>query len=113
VKPVFPCLKLGSDRAKVSGYPSFQHTQPFYGLSPNPADRRRGSLNRLLKKVLAILPDAWFYLREGDTLLVTKIDRLARSTSDLYRIVSQLAEKGVEFKVIDDSAIDTGSRTLE
>ncbi len=25
------------------------------------------------------------YLREGDTLLVTKIDRLARSTSDLYR----------------------------
>jgi DNA invertase Pin-like site-specific DNA recombinase len=26
------------------------------------------------------------YLREGDTLLVTKIDRLARSTSDLYRL---------------------------
>ena len=50
------------------------------------------------------------YLREGDTLLVTKIDRLARSTSDLYRIVSQLAEKGVEFRVIDDPAIDTSSR---
>ena len=30
------------------------------------------------------------YLREGDTLLVTKIDRLARSTSDLYRIISDL-----------------------
>ena len=28
------------------------------------------------------------FLRDGDTLLVTKIDRLARSTSDLYRIVS-------------------------
>jgi DNA invertase Pin-like site-specific DNA recombinase len=51
------------------------------------------------------------YVREGDTLLVTKLDRLARSTSDLYRIVSQLAEKGVEFKVIDDPAIDTSSRT--
>ena len=51
------------------------------------------------------------YLREGDTLLVTKLDRLARSTSDLYRIVSQLAEKGVEFKVLDDPAIDTSSRT--
>jgi DNA invertase Pin-like site-specific DNA recombinase len=51
------------------------------------------------------------YLREGDTLLVTKLDRLARSTSDLYRIVSQLAEKGVEFKVLDDTAIDTSSRT--
>jgi len=43
--------------------------------------------------------------------LVTKLDRLARSTSDLYRIVSQLAEKGVEFKVLDDPSIDTGSRT--
>jgi DNA invertase Pin-like site-specific DNA recombinase len=51
------------------------------------------------------------YLREGDTLLVTKIDRLARSTSDLYRIVSLLAEKGVSFKVVDDPSIDTGSRT--
>lgn len=51
------------------------------------------------------------YLREGDTLLVAKLDRLARSTSDLYRIVSQLAEKGVEFKVFDDPAIDTSSRT--
>ncbi len=51
------------------------------------------------------------YLREGDTLLVTKIDRLARSTSDLYRIVSLLAEKGVAFRVVDDPSIDTTSRT--
>jgi DNA invertase Pin-like site-specific DNA recombinase len=51
------------------------------------------------------------YLREGDALLVTKIDRLARSTSDLYRIISELAEKGVSFKVIDDPSIDTTSRT--
>jgi DNA invertase Pin-like site-specific DNA recombinase len=51
------------------------------------------------------------YLRDGDTLLVTKIDRLARSTSDLYRIISLLAEKGVAFKVTDDPSIDTTSRT--
>ena len=38
------------------------------------------------------------YLREGDTLLVTKIDRLARSTSDLYRIISELTEKGAAFR---------------
>ena len=42
---------------------------------------------------------------------MTKIDRLARSTSDLYRIVSLLAEKGVSFKVVDDPSIDTSSRT--
>lgn len=51
------------------------------------------------------------YLREADTLLVTKIDRLARSTSDLYRIVSLLTERGVSFKVVDDPTIDTTSRT--
>ena len=51
------------------------------------------------------------YLREGDTFLVTKIDRLARSTSDLYRIISTLTEKGVSFRVLDDPAIDTSSRT--
>jgi DNA invertase Pin-like site-specific DNA recombinase len=51
------------------------------------------------------------YLREGDTLLVTKLDRLARSTPDLYRIVSDLAERGIAFKVIDDPSIDTTSRT--
>jgi DNA invertase Pin-like site-specific DNA recombinase len=51
------------------------------------------------------------YLREGDTLLVTKIDRLARSTSDLYRIIPMFAEKGVSFRVTDDPSIDTTSRT--
>jgi DNA invertase Pin-like site-specific DNA recombinase len=51
------------------------------------------------------------YLREGDTFLVAKIDCLARSTSDLYRIVSELTDKGVAFKVLDDPTIDTTSRT--
>ena len=51
------------------------------------------------------------YLREGDTLLVTKLDRLARSAADLHQIVSGLTKKGVEFKVVDDPTIDTTSRT--
>ncbi|MGH6864955.1 MAG: recombinase family protein [Methyloceanibacter sp.] len=63
-------------------------------------DARRPELKRCLE-----------HLREGDTLMVTKLDRLARSTSDLYRIVSHLDEDGVEFKVLDDPAIDTSSRT--
>lgn len=51
------------------------------------------------------------YVRDGDTLLVTKLDRLARSTADLYRIVSTISDKGVAFKVLDDSAVDTTTRT--
>ena len=51
------------------------------------------------------------YVREGDTLVVTKLDRLARSTADLYRMVTELGDKGVAFKVLDDPLVDTTSRT--
>lgn len=51
------------------------------------------------------------YVREGDTLIVTKLDRLARSTADLYKIVTDLHDRGVGFKVLDDTALDTTSRT--
>ena len=51
------------------------------------------------------------YVRDGDILIVTKLDRLARSTADLYKIVSDLSAKGVSFKVLDDSAVDTSTRT--
>lgn len=51
------------------------------------------------------------YLREGDTLVVTKLDRLARSTLHLHTIVERLASKNVGFKVLDDPSLDTTSRT--
>ena len=35
----------------------------------------------------------------------------ARSTPDLYRIVSELVQRGVAFKVVDDPSIDTSTRT--
>lgn len=41
--------------------------------------------------------------RKGDTLIVTKIDRLARSIIDLNNIVKQLREKGVNVKFISEN----------
>ncbi|MBT2659391.1 recombinase family protein [Bacillus sp. ISL-18] len=41
------------------------------------------------------LKKALEYLREGDKLVVYKIDRLARSTRDLHNIVYDLQEKGI------------------
>ena len=46
------------------------------------------------------------YVREGDTLCVTKLDRLARSLPDLINIGAQLDEKGVALKVLDQP-VDT------
>lgn len=51
------------------------------------------------------------YLRKGDTLLVTRIDRLARSTNHLHKIVSDLTERGVAFKVLDQPNIETVTST--
>lgn len=46
------------------------------------------------------------FVREGDTLVVTRLDRLARSLSHLCAIADTLSRKGVSLVVIDQ-AIDT------
>lgn len=46
-------------------------------------------------------------LREGDTLVVWRLDRLGRNLQDLIRIVNELEERGVKFKSLKES-VDTG-----
>lgn len=41
------------------------------------------------------LSNALNYLREGDKLIVYKLDRLARSTFDLHKIAKQLQERNI------------------
>lgn len=47
------------------------------------------------------------YVRDGDVLLVTRMDRLARSLVDLRNIVDRLTAKGVGFRALQQGAIDT------
>ena len=61
------------------------------------------------------LDKALSFVREGDTLIVTKLDRLARSVPDLYRIVDILKEKGVELRIISlgmDTSTPAGKAML-
>ena len=48
------------------------------------------------------------FIREGDTLVITKLDRLARSTTDLLKIAEQLKTKGSALKILD-MQIDTNT----
>ena len=57
----------------------------------------RPGLNKLLEM-----------LREGDTLVVWKLDRLGRSVKNLVDLVVELHKQGVQFKSLTDS-IDTGT----
>ncbi|KQT52993.1 MULTISPECIES: recombinase family protein [unclassified Aureimonas] len=61
------------------------------------------------------LEAALSYVREGDVLIATKIDRLARSMSDLLMICRRLDEKGVSLRVLAmdlDTSTATGKLML-
>lgn len=68
------------------------------------ACKNRPELNSLLE-----------YAREGDTVVVTKLDRIARSTRDLLDITDKMQEKDVQFKVLNidlDTSTPTGKLML-
>jgi DNA invertase Pin-like site-specific DNA recombinase len=50
------------------------------------------------------------HLRKGDSLIVTKLDRLARSTLHLTQIADDLQKRGIEL-MVTDQAIDTSTPT--
>ena len=53
-----------------------------------------------LARVMAVLT-------KGDVLVVTRLDRLARSTRDLLNLLGTIAEKGAGFKSLRDTWADT------
>ena len=60
------------------------------------ARRERPQLDKLLKAI-----------EEGDCVIVTRLDRLARSTRDLLNVLDAIAKAGAKFKSIADAWADT------
>lgn len=61
------------------------------------------------------LQSAIEFIREGDTLIVTKLDRLARSVTDLMKIVQELENKKVGLRILNlgmDTCTPTGKLML-
>lgn len=56
------------------------------------------------------LTEALEYVREGDTLVVTKLDRLARSVAHLLEVLDVLTTKGASLRILS-MGIDTGTAT--
>jgi DNA invertase Pin-like site-specific DNA recombinase len=55
-----------------------------------------------------LTPSVREQLREGDVLVITRLDRLGRSTKDLLTIVGELEDKGIQLEVLEQS-IDTST----
>ncbi len=56
------------------------------------------------------LAEALDYVRDGDTLVVTKLDRLARSVAHLLEVLEALTAKGASLRILS-MGIDTGTAT--
>ncbi len=50
------------------------------------------------------------FVRDGDTIVVSRLDRFARSLTDLFQLLDELSRKGVAFQCVHQS-IDTSSST--
>jgi len=48
------------------------------------------------------------FVREGDSIVVSRLDRFARSLTDLFQLLDELSRKGVAFQCVHQS-IDTSS----
>ena len=56
------------------------------------------------------IAEALDYVRDGDTLVVTKLDRLARSVAHLLEVLEALTAKGAPLRILS-MGIDTGTAT--
>ena len=57
------------------------------------------------------LLDMLKHLTPGDVVMVTRIDRLARSTCDLFAIVKQIVGAKAQFRSLAEPWADTGTST--
>ena len=71
----------------------------FVGKNSGEKGKNRARLDELLN-----------FVRDGDTIVVTKLDRLGRSTSQILSLYEELENRGVGLKSLD-GAIDTEKKS--
>lgn len=89
-------LTLQIEALKLAGVrdsPDFMFTDKASGKN----DEREG-LQLMLTKI-----------REGDHLLVKKLDRLGRNTTDMIRIIEELSQRGITIQFLDDGISTEGT----
>lgn len=108
--------------ATLVGYARTSTIDQKAGLEAQLRDLELAGCNKIFREELSSvaiqrpqLAAALDYVREGDTFLVTKLDRLARSIADLVAITEALKEKGVALRILSmnlDTATPTGKLML-
>jgi DNA invertase Pin-like site-specific DNA recombinase len=103
----------------IVGYARTSTVEQEAGLEAQERDLRAAGCGKVFAERVssvakrAQLEAALEFAREGDTLAVTKLDRLARSVADLLSIVARLDAKGVALRVLSmgGQSVDTSTAT--
>jgi DNA invertase Pin-like site-specific DNA recombinase len=88
------------------GYARTSTIEQAAGLEAQERDLKAAGVEKLFSEQVSSvaareeLEAALDYVRNGDVLVVTKLDRLARSIRDLCSIVDRLAAKGVSLRIL-------------
>jgi DNA invertase Pin-like site-specific DNA recombinase len=98
------------------GYARTSTTDQKAGLEGQVAELKAAGCEELFEEQVSSvqrregLEKAFRYIRKGDTLVVTKLDRLARSIPDLVRIIDTLEEKQATLRILAMN-LDTNTPT--
>ncbi|KNY13862.1 hypothetical protein AKG11_26800 [Shinella sp. SUS2] len=101
------------------GYARTSTVDQIAGLEAQERDLKASGVEELFAEQVssvaqrAKLDEVLKFVRSGDVLVVTKLDRLARSTGHLLKILECLESKNVALRVIDfgGASVDTKSPT--
>ncbi|WP_257001238.1 recombinase family protein [Vibrio coralliilyticus] len=74
----------------------------FYGKQSGKSDDNRKKLDELLD-----------YVREGDVVVLTKLDRMGRSLNMILATIQQLQEQGVQVKTLDGQVDTTSDNAMQ
>lgn len=109
---------MGLKMGVLVGYARTSTLDQIAGLEAQVRDLKSAGCTKLYEEQVSSVDvaqrdrfrEALAYLREGDTLIVTKLDRLARSVAHLMDILGQLEAKGVALRILA-MGIDTSTPT--
>ena len=97
------------------GYARTSTTNQKAGLEAQLRDLKAAGCTKIFQEESSSVKDrpqldaALEYVREGDTLVITKIDRLARSIGDLMFLTKKLKEMGVHLRFLANPEMNTES----
>lgn len=108
-----------AQKGHLVGYARTSTTDQQAGLDAQLRDLKTAGCRKVFSEQVssvaarARLEAALDYCREGDTLVVTKLDRLARSARHLTELVDALEAKGVTLRILNfgGDAVDTRGAT--